>query len=441
MVSTTPLLYPLILVWKLAGAASTLPPPSADELGRAAEIFSGPAEVVADGSQYDFHWLESPVWSESGQYLLLSDVQWTRPDDGLVCGMIWKYDQATNNVTKFLECSGLAGPPGKDAVDGLPADIANRAEGGSNGLALLEDGTLLVNQHAWKRIISLQVGDVDTDTASVDPSKVTVLVDAYDGAPLNSPNDMVVVSTDDGGDVLYFTDPPFGLQYKNEDDPFAYSFELMTQDAPAVYKYTLHSEEQKDSDRESITRLLQFEVDEDWSHRSGPNGVAINKETGSLAVVITDWNDPRTEIYAQNPDDGSYDPQPKMILRHEHRIEGELSAYPALADGATYDADLGLLIVSGPGGIYLYEHVADDNYETLGFLRIDDLCSNNVIGGGYLWLTCNQRVLRVPLNDSWSEPSNPNETSTATTCKFRTHVWVRLSIAFCFAVFSAISLF
>ena len=136
------------------------------------------------------------MWSESGQYILFSDVQWTRTDDGLVCGMIWKYDQATNNVTKFLECSGLAAPPDKDAVDGLPADIADRAEGGSNGLALLEDGTLLVNQHAWKRIMSLNVDDIDADSASVDPALVALLVDTYKGAPLNSPNDMVVVPTD-----------------------------------------------------------------------------------------------------------------------------------------------------------------------------------------------------------------------------------------------------
>ena len=119
------------------------------------------------------------MWSESGQCLLFSDVQWTRPDDGLVCGMMWKYDQATNNVTQFLECSGLAGPPDKDAVDGLPADIANRAEGGSNGLALLEGGTLLINQHAWKRIMSLNIDDVDADAASVDPALVAVLVDSF----------------------------------------------------------------------------------------------------------------------------------------------------------------------------------------------------------------------------------------------------------------------
>ena len=71
----------------------------------------------------------------------------------------------------------------------------------------------------------------------------------------------------------------------------------MTQDAPAVYKYTLHSDKQEGSDGD-IARLLRFEVNKDWSNRAGPNGVAFNKETGSLAVVITDWNDPRTEIYA-----------------------------------------------------------------------------------------------------------------------------------------------
>ncbi len=36
---------------------------------------------------------------------------------------------------------------------------------------------------------------------------VTVLIDKFDGKPLNSPNDVVVKSDDS----VWFTDPPFGI--------------------------------------------------------------------------------------------------------------------------------------------------------------------------------------------------------------------------------------
>ena len=80
---------------------------------------------------------------------------------------------------------------------------------------------------------------------------------------------------------------------------------------------------------------------------------------------------------------------------HEYRIEGKNEAYPPLTDGITYDPDRRVLFISGPGGIYIYD--ASDEYDLLGFLRVDDLVANNVVGGEYLWITANQRLLRVPL--------------------------------------------
>ena len=35
--------------------------------------------------------------------------------------------------------------------------------------------------------------------------------------------------------------------------------------------------------------------------------------------------------------------------------------------------------------------------EFLGLLRIDDLVSNTEVGGGYLWITSNQRLMRISL--------------------------------------------
>lgn len=111
--------------------------------------------------------------------------------------------------------------------------------------------------------------------------------------------------------------------------------------------------------------------------------------------MITDFNDPRVEIYEQNSD-GTLSPEPHATLHQEYRIEGTNSGFPAWSDGLTYDDELGVLLLSGPGGIYIYE-TKSGSFDLLGFIRIDDLCSNNVIGGGYLWMTCNQRLLRIPL--------------------------------------------
>eukprot|EP00550_Attheya_septentrionalis_P004087 CAMPEP_0198294014 /NCGR_PEP_ID=MMETSP1449-20131203/20075_1 /TAXON_ID=420275 /ORGANISM="Attheya septentrionalis, Strain CCMP2084" /LENGTH=408 /DNA_ID=CAMNT_0043993815 /DNA_START=55 /DNA_END=1282 /DNA_ORIENTATION=- len=376
----------------------------ASELNQAATLFSGPVEVVSEDPR--FAWLESPVWHESGKYLLFSDVQWRREEDDIVCGMLWKYDSVSGNVTKMLECSGIAGPPGPDAINGLPADIAELKEGGSNGLFWKkeEDGILLMNQHGWKRMVSLNVNDVDETTASIEPDLVSVVVDSYGGTPLNSPNDLV---QSEKGDI-YFTDPPFGLQYRTVDDPFGFSFELMTQDAPAVYKLSVGGD---------LERILQFEVSDDRSKRFGPNGIAINEQNGDVAVAITEFGNPRTEIYCRF-DNGTIDvTNPCKTLLHDYRIEGPNDSFPPLVDGNTYDGDMHVLIISGPGGIYIYDTWEEElgGYGLLGFIRIDDLCSNNVVDGGYLWMTCNQRLLRIPLAEKETTTADgPIETSTPT---------------------------
>ena len=45
-------------------------------------------------------------------------------------------------------------------------------------------------------------------------------------------------------------------------------------------------------------------------------------------------------------------------------------------------------------------------YEFLGFLRIDDLVSNVAVGGGYLWITANKRLLRLKLANGRDKESS-----------------------------------
>ena len=376
---------------------------SDDELGSAADLFSGPLEVVSEDPR--FQWLESPLYSSSGKYLLFSDVKWQN-EDGLSCGMLWKFDVATLVLSELLKCSGTAGPPNNSSGGTYPEDMELRIEAGSNGLhwGCNGDGDLLMNQHGWSRIVQLNVDDIDEATSSIDPDKVSIVASQYNASRLNSPNDLVL-SEEDG--FVYFTDPPFGLQYNNVDDPFGNSFELMTQDAPAVYRVMKGSQPE---------RIIQFDVSEDWSERNGPNGIAQISGTNLFAIVITDFNDPRVEIYEQDAD-GTLSLEPKAVLHQGYRIQGDNSGFPALSDGITYDSNVGALILSGPGGIYIYE-TESGSYDLLGFIRIDDLCSNNVIGGGYLWVTCNRRLLRIPLSGYEQVDASNVSSSTKLRCQF-----------------------
>jgi len=353
-----------------------------DELGAAAALFAGDVETAVQDDR--IVWPESPIYSESGNFVLFSDVKWADPESGLACGMLWKFDVATEELSELLKCSGLVGPVGFDAVDGLPGDIANLSEAGSNGLSWgWDDGTLLLNQHGWNRMVLLSLTDIDAVNATIDASLVTIVVDSYNGSALNSPNDVDL--TGDG--ELIFSDPPFGHQYTDDANAFYSSFDRMTQSETAVYRVSAVGAEPE--------KLIGFGAPP-TDGRYGPNGVGVNEANGDLGVAVIDLVDARVHIYARNAD-GSYATEPKQILYQNKSYEG---MPVALVDGLTFDAELGVLFVNGPAGVYIYEapEDAEGDYEYMGFIRLNELCSNNGVGGGYLWIVCaNEGLLRVPL--------------------------------------------
>ena len=68
-------------------------------------------------------------------------------------------------------------------------------DSGSNGLALDTDGRLIAATHDRKQVARVDLND----------GSRTALVSTFDGAPFNSPNDLVMAA--DG--TLYFTDPDY----------------------------------------------------------------------------------------------------------------------------------------------------------------------------------------------------------------------------------------
>lgn len=117
-------------------------------------------ERIATG----FRWAEGPVWFGDGRYLLWSDI----PNNRMM-----KWEEETGVVSVFRSPSNYA-----------------------NGNTRDRQGRLITCEHAGRRV-----------TRTEYDGSLTVILDRFDGKPLNSPNDVVVKS--DGS--IWFTDPPFGI--------------------------------------------------------------------------------------------------------------------------------------------------------------------------------------------------------------------------------------
>jgi gluconolactonase len=116
-----------------------------------------------------FRFIEGPVWSRSGRYLLFSDIP-------------------ANEVLKWT-------PNGNVSVfrnEIFKGTYPDGVQIGSNGLTLDREGRLISAEHGNRRITRLEKD-----------GSVTVLADRYEGKRLNSPNDVVAKKNGD----IYFTDP------------------------------------------------------------------------------------------------------------------------------------------------------------------------------------------------------------------------------------------
>ncbi len=110
-------------------------------------------------------WLEGPAYNAAGRFLLFSDI----PNDRVL-----RYDEISGRTDIFLH----------------PANFAN-------GRTVDPQGRFVSCEHGGRRVTRLE-----------HDGSVTVLADAYEGQPFNSPNDAVVHS--DG--AVWFTDPSYGIR-------------------------------------------------------------------------------------------------------------------------------------------------------------------------------------------------------------------------------------
>jgi gluconolactonase len=298
----------------------------APERAIAAERIDARTERVASG----FEFTEGPVWSPQDGALLFSSPN---------TNAIYRYDPRDERVTVFRSKSGYRG-----------VDIGRYHQPGSNGLAFSPEGLLTICQHGDRRVIRVNPhGDT------------TVLCGSFEGARLNSPNDLVYRS--DG--TLYFTDPAFGLPGLLEDPARELDFQgvffVPPSGPPGI-----------------VTRELE-----------GPNGLAFSPDERWLYV-------------------GDWDPAHKAVMRYPIAADGspagpgemlcDLTDEPGedAIDGLKVRGD-GTLYVCGPGGIW----VISPSGEKLDLLELPEAPHNLAWGPDErtLYVTALTSIYRIELEE------------------------------------------
>lgn len=285
-------------------------------------------EIITEG----FQWSEGPLWVESQKMLLFSDV----PRD-----TIYKWTEEKGKEV-YLTPSGY--------TDSIPRG----GEMGSNGLALDKDDHLVLCQ-CGNRQIALMDAPFDKPAP-----KYIGLAKNYNGKKLNSPNDLIVSNKGD----IFFTDPPYGLETQNDDDP--------KKETPwnGVYKVKTNGE----------VILLVDSIPR-------PNGIAFLPGEKQLIIACSDPAKPYWYIYDVNGDSLT---NGKIF----YSTANERKGLKGLPDGLKVDSK-GIIFASGPGGIWIF----NSDTKLLGKIILDEAASNVALSTDEktLYVTNDMQVLRIKL--------------------------------------------
>jgi len=248
-------------------------------------------EVIAEG----YKWSEGPLWIESEQMLIWSDV----PENTLYS---WKEGE---KAKVYLQPSGYTG------------DTEQKREG-SNGLLLNISGELILCQHGDRRMAKM-----DAPVASPKPQFVTI-ADRYNGKRFNSPNDAVY----DKDGFLYFTDPPYGLEKQDEDPNKEIPFN-------GVYRVSPKGE----------VVLLTDEL-------SRPNGIAFSPDYSKCYVANSDPEKAIWMVY-EIKEDKSFKSGKVFFDATSMISEGK-----GLPDGLKVNKE-NIIFATGPGGVFIFSSAGD----------------------------------------------------------------------------------
>lgn len=281
------------------------------------ELFSNPRVVqqVATGFQFT----EGPVWIAEEQCLLFSDIP---------ANKIYKLNR-DRAISVFREPSHH-----------------------SNSLTRDRKGRLIACEHSTRRIVRTELDGT-----------ITVLCDRFLNQKLNSPNDVIVKR--DGS--LYFTDPPYGIQPEQQEQPFQ-----------GVYYLPPDGTD------------LKLVV----NNFNRPNGLALSIDETTLYVADSSE---RCHIRA-------FDVQPDGSLTKDRVFHNmQTPGVSGRPDGMKVD-QAGHLYATGPGGIWVFE--SDGKH--LGTIVLSEQPANCAWGDSdwrTLYVTAQTSIYQIHVNIPGIVPS------------------------------------
>lgn len=285
-------------------------------------------EILGEG----FEWAEGPLWLPTKNKLIFSDI----PNNS-----IFEWTEK-GGIKLYLKPAGYTGT------------IKRGGETGSNGLILNPKGELVLCQHGDRRMAKMNA------PLSSPKANFETLADNYQGKKINSPNDAVYHKNGD----LYFTDPPYGLEFRMEDP-------LKELDFQGVYKV----------DKKGNITLLTKEL-------SRPNGIAFSPDYKKLYVANSD---PLNAIWMV------YDVNEKGLLENGKvffDVTDKNTAVNGNPDGMKVHKN-GWIFATGPGGVLIFTPEG----EHLGTIKTNEKTANCAFNSDYsaLFITADHYLLRVKL--------------------------------------------
>ena len=273
-------------------------------------------------------WAEGPAWNGVGRYLLWSDI----PNNVQL-----RWLEEDGHVTTFRHPSG-----------------------NSNGNTFDWEGRQIACEHGNRRVVRYEYD-----------GSVTVLADAWQGTPLNAPND-AVVHPDDGG--IWFTDPGYGSLMNYEGNKGKLHLK------EAVYRI------------DAKTGKMDMVTDDMFK----PNGLCFSPDYKKLYVAETGashYEKAPRNIKVWDVVDGA------KLANGREFTSMELDGKAGFADGIRADIDGNVWASAGwVGEGYDGVHIFAPNGDRIGQIRLPEICSNVCFGGtkrNRLFMTASQSLYAV----------------------------------------------